>query len=73
MKITIEPTEHFFMSGDVMVRMWTGTDDTGAEVVALVTAVRMAGEAPALNLVSIPPPDAEAARAWAAEVLSRRG
>jgi hypothetical protein len=39
MKLTIEPTEDFFVADDVMVRMWTGTDDNGTPVVALVAAV----------------------------------
>lgn len=72
MKLTIEPTPHFFMAGEVMVRMWQGTAEDGTEVVALVTAVAGRGEAPELaaGLVSIPPPDEEAARRWAQSILS---
>jgi hypothetical protein len=74
MKLTIEPTHEFFMAGDVMVRMWQGTSDTGEAVVALVTAVAFPGQAEAMaeGLVSIPPPTPEDARRWAAEVLARR-
>ena len=70
MKLTIEPTPHFFMVDQVMVRMWQGTTDSGSEIVALVTAVASRGEVPELatQLVSIPPPDAEAASRWAAEI-----
>jgi hypothetical protein len=71
MKLTITPTEHFFMADEVMVRMWQGTDDAGNPVIALVTAVAFGGqsEAVAEGLVSIPPPDAEAARRWAAKIM----
>ena len=71
MKLTITPTEHFFMADDVMVRMWQGTDDANNPVIALVTAVAFSGqaEAAAEGLVSIPPPDAEAARRWAAKIM----
>ena len=70
MKLTIEPTPHFFMLDQVMVRMWQGTTESGAEIVALVTAVASKTDAPELasQLVSIPPPDAEAASRWAAEI-----
>ena len=72
MKLTISPTPHFFMSGDVMVRMWQGWDEEGTDVVALVTAVGFAGQAEAVaeGLISIPPPDEAAARRWAETVLS---
>jgi hypothetical protein len=73
MKITIEPTEHFFMAGDVMVRMWQGTDESGGQVIALVTAVAFAGQAHDLVetecLVSIPPPTPEEARRWAEKIM----
>lgn len=26
MRLTLEPTKEFFMAGDVMVRLWQGTD-----------------------------------------------
>lgn len=69
MKITIEPTEHFFMAGDVMVRMWTGNRvETGEPVIAMVSCVGLAdGDVAALarGLVSIPPPGAEAQQRWA--------
>jgi len=75
MQLTIEPTEHFFMAGDVMVRMWQGSDHTGAPVVALVTAIAYTGQAQAVveaeGLVSIPPPTPEDARRWAEKVLSQ--
>jgi hypothetical protein len=74
MQITISPTPEFFMAGDVMVRMWTGTDQNGNHLVALVTAVGFSGQAEdiAEGLVSIPPPDEAEARRWAEEVMSGR-
>lgn len=73
MRLTIEPTEGFFMLGDVMVRMWQGHADDGSPVLALVTAVASAGQSHefAAGLVPIPPPDAAAARRWAQEVMRR--
>jgi hypothetical protein len=81
-KITVEPTEEFFMAGvvrmhafrrDVMCRMWQGSvehDDgsTGA-CVALISMLTFPGQAEdsAEGLVSIPPPTEEAARRWATE------
>ena len=72
MKLTIEPTEHFFVAGDVMVRMWQGTAEDGTEAVVMVTAVAFSAQAEAIaeGLVSIPPPDAEAARRWAQTILA---
>jgi hypothetical protein len=72
MVLTITPTPHFFMADDVMVRMWQGAAEDGSEVVVLVTAVTFAGHAGALaeGLVSIPPPDSEAAKRWAEKILS---
>lgn len=74
MKLTIEPTDEFFMAGDVMVRMWQGTDEDSAPVVAMVAGVMLSPEEGALEagLVSIPAPTPEDARRWAAEVLSKR-
>lgn len=74
MRLTIEPTPRFFMLREVMVRMWQGTTEGGDEVVALVTAVAAAGQSAELatSLVSIPPPDADAAREWAEHILQRR-
>ena len=73
MKLTIEPTEHFFMADDVMVRMWQGKAEDGADVVVLVTAVAFSGqaEAAAEGLISIPPPDAESARQWAEHIMQQ--
>jgi hypothetical protein len=70
-KLTIEPTEHFFVAGDVMVRMWQGTAEDGTQAVVMVTAVCTPGQAEAIaeGLVSIPPPDAEAAKQWAQKIL----
>lgn len=72
MKLTIQPTPHFFMAQDVMVRMWTGHADDGSDVVVLVTAVVLSGQAEAVaeGLVSIPPPTPEDAQRWAEKVLS---
>lgn len=73
MKLTLEPTGEFFMAGDIMVRMWSGTDADGSPVIAMVAGVTFIGlGATVEGLVSIPPPDGEAARSWAAEVLSKR-
>lgn len=74
MKLTIEPTAHFFLVDEVMVRMWQGHADGGSEVVVLVTAVAFAGQAEAIaeGLVSIPPPTPEDARRWAEHVLLGR-
>lgn len=71
MKLTIEPTEQFFMAGDVTVRAWRGSDADGREVIALVAAVSFSGALEVPGLVSIPPPDFNAARGWAADILSR--
>ena len=49
MKLTIEPTKAFFMAGDVMVRMWQGTDSESQPVVALVSAVVFPGQAELVN------------------------
>jgi hypothetical protein len=77
MRLSIEPTAEFFMSGDVMCRLWRGTvhhDGLEEPCVALVSAVAFAAEGPDVwaSLVSVPPPDGEQARGWAAEVLSKR-
>lgn len=76
MKLTIEPTEHFFMAGDVMVRLWEGHDESNQVVGALVAAVMFTGQAEAivgeLNLVSIPPPTPEEAKRWAEHILEGR-
>ena len=71
MKLTIEPTEHFFMADEVMVRMWQGHTDDGTPVVALVTAVASASEAQefAAGLVPIPPPSPEDAQRWAQRIM----
>jgi hypothetical protein len=75
MRLTnLEPTEEFFMAGEVMVRGWTGFDDQGQHVVAFIAAVAVNEGEGALptGLVSIPAPTEEDARRWAAEVMSRR-
>lgn len=73
MKLTIEPTPEFFMAGDVMVRMWAGTDQDGAPVIALIAAVGLSDGSPRPplypGLVPIPPPDAEDARRWAEGIM----
>jgi hypothetical protein len=77
-KLTIEPTQEFFMDGEVMVRMWQGTathDDGSQEpVVALVACVAFTGQAAAAaeGLVSIPSPYPEEAKRWAERVLNGR-
>jgi hypothetical protein len=56
-KITLSPTEEFFRTNDeILVRAWTGTNEAGEHVDALVAAVRSSGfEMP--GLVPIPPPN----------------
>jgi hypothetical protein len=77
MQLRLEPTEQFFMAGDVMVRLWIGTairENGHVEpVAALVTAVAFTGQSHALaeGLVSIPPPTDADAQRWARTVLER--
>jgi hypothetical protein len=72
MKLTIEPTEHFFMVGAVMVRAWQGVDATGQKVTAFVAMVQTENAAaPPGLLIEIPAPDAAAARRWAETILRR--
>jgi hypothetical protein len=72
MKLTIEPTKEFFLAGDVMVRLWRGTDADGQTVMALLSAVIICepNAPPPAGLVSIPPPTPEGAARWAQAVLS---
>jgi hypothetical protein len=71
MKLTLTPTEQFFMADEVMVRMWQGTDGNGQPVVALITAIAFTGQSAVLadDLVSIPPPTSEDAQRWAHHIL----
>lgn len=73
MKLILEPTDEFFMAGDVMVRMWQGHTEENDPVVALIAAVVCTGqaEAAAEGLVSIPPPTREDAERWARSVLDK--
>lgn len=77
-RLTLEPTEAFFMADAVMVRMWQGTaeHDNGRTepAIALITAVAFPGQAQAAaeGLVSIPPPSPDDAQRWAIEVLRRQ-
>jgi hypothetical protein len=71
MKLTIEPTKHFFMAGDVMVRMWTGEDDRGQPIVAMVAGVMVEGGRFAEGLIEIPPPDEAQQRAWAERIFGQ--
>ena len=73
MRMTIEPTEHFFMAGDAMVRAWRGTNDQGQAVIAFVACVSVdeADGRATEGLVSIPPPTPEDAARWADEVQRR--
>jgi hypothetical protein len=73
MKLTIEPTPHFFMSGDVMVRMWQGHAEDGTHCIALVACVAFPSdaEAAAENLVPIPPPTPEDAELWARAIMGK--
>jgi hypothetical protein len=75
MELRIEATEHFFMAGEVMVRLWRGKADDGAPVVALVAAVCFTDdvEATAEGLVSIPPPTPRDAQDWAEAILVSAG
>lgn len=73
MQLTIEPTEYFFMAGEVMVRMWTGTDMDGRQVVALVAGFGLADGSPRgpilPGMVPIPPPGPEDAQRWARQIM----
>jgi hypothetical protein len=73
MRLILDPTEDFFMAGDVMVRMWTGTDDEGRPVVALVAGFGLAdgsARAPLLpGMVPLPPPGPEDAQRWARQIM----
>ena len=73
MKLTLEPTEHFFMADAVMVRMWKGHAEDGSPIVAPVTAVASVGQTHefASGLVPIPPPGPENAMRWAQSVMDR--
>jgi hypothetical protein len=73
MQMTLEPTEEFFMAGDVMVRLWTGTSSDGIPVIALVSGVAVAGHSLPLGekLIPIPPPDHDAQVQWAESILAR--
>ena len=56
MRITIESTDEFFEAEAVMVRLWRGTTESGAQAEALVAAVMVPeGEAPPA-MKPIPPP-----------------
>ena len=70
MKLNIEPTDEFFMLGEVMVRAWRGSDQDGVGVVALVSLVRTESLEDVPGLVSIPAPTPEDAVNWAKRVLS---
>jgi hypothetical protein len=74
MKLTLEPTEQFFMAGGVMMRLWQGANEQGEPVVAFIAMVAVTEGQDHVpdGLVSIPAPTGEDARRWAAEVLSRR-
>ena len=39
MKLTIEPTDDFFLVNGVPCRAWSGVDDTGVPVIAMVQMV----------------------------------
>jgi hypothetical protein len=72
MKLTIEPTKHFFMvAGGAMVRMWTGQDDNGQPIVALLSGVIVEGGQFAEGLVEIPPPGVAEQRAWADHIMAQ--
>ncbi len=73
MRLTIQPTEHFFLEGDVTVRLWMGHDAAGQPCIALVTAVGLTGQETALSesLVPIPPPTPEDARRWAESIMGK--
>jgi hypothetical protein len=73
-RLTIEPTGHFFMLGEVMVRAWTADDGTVA-LVAAVAVPQGDGVSPLASLgslVEIPPPDEIAQLAWAERIIEGR-
>lgn len=69
MKLILEPTEHFFMAGDVMVRLWTGTDGDDNPVDALISGVLVHGGSPPPGLISIPGPDKAEQERWAHAII----
>lgn len=69
LEIRLRPTEAFFMHGAIMVRAWRGTTQTGADVIALISAVTAAENLP--SLVSIPPPTPDHAQAWARVAMEK--
>lgn len=73
MKLCLEPTEEFFMAGDVMIRLWQGVNANGAPVVALIAGVALIGQAEAIaeTLTSIPPPTPEEALQWARTIITK--
>jgi len=60
MKITVEPTGEFFAAENVTVRAWRGTDEAGAEVIALVAAIFTKSTRAMPGMTPIPPPLPEA-------------
>jgi hypothetical protein len=66
--LTLSPTEQFFMAGDVMVRLWQGTDQNNLPVIALIAGV-MAPEHAAAGLTEIPPPTPQEQQEWARKIL----
>lgn len=75
MKLTIEPTEHFFEQDGAVLRVWTGADEHGAPVSALVSGVRAEHDDACWGseLISIPPPSTEDACRWAQKILDEAG
>jgi hypothetical protein len=70
MRMTLEPTEQFFMLGDVMVRAWQGQDDRGGALIALVAAIAVEQDS-IPGLTSIPPPGPVEAEQWARTILDK--
>ena len=74
-ELRLTPTERFFMTGDVMVRLWQGTTEHDTPVLALIAGVQIGSTNPAFaeTLVPIPSPTADDAQRWARSVLERAG
>ena len=57
MRITLEPTEHMFHTDEsLLVRAWKGTDETGAHVVAFITAIAVTGDRKVPDLMPLDGP-----------------
>jgi hypothetical protein len=68
--MTLEPTEQFFMLGEVMVRVWQGKEDGGGRLIALVAAIAVEQDT-IPGLTPIPAPGPREAEHWARTILDK--